>query len=131
MIDQLDEIWWEDSWLLGWEKTDDLLVLYVDVHLRRDHPLFEPFDEKKHVGCYKTARLSVSGPQQVSGLPSARHDPQWNPAMDEYKDVGDIDVMNLGGDGRGFVMEVGAAKVADSFRLEVKGRSVDLIVEAF
>jgi hypothetical protein len=130
MIDHFDEIWWEDSWLLGWEKKDDVLSLFVDVHLLRDHPLFEPFDRKKYFGCYKTARLSVSGPQQVSGLPSERHDLQWNPATDEYKDVGDIDVMNLDGDGRGFVMEVGAANVTDSFRLEIKGRSVDLIFEA-
>jgi hypothetical protein len=67
---------------------------------------------------------------QVSGLPSGRHDLQWNAALDGYKDVGDIDVMNVEEEGRRVAMDVSAARAADSFRLEVTGRSIDLIFEA-
>jgi len=130
MIEHFDKIWWEDSWLLGWERAGDNLTLYVDVHLLQNHPLFEPFDKKRVFGCYKTARLVVSGVHQVSGLPSGRHDLQWNAALDGYKDVGDIDVMNVEEEGRRVAMDVSAARAADSFRLEVTGRSIDLIFEA-
>ena len=129
MIEHFDKIWWEDSWLLGWERKEDVLTLYVDVHLLRDHPLFEPFDKKKYFGCYKTARLVIGGLQSVSGLPSDRHVVEWNDALEEYKDVGDIDVIRVGREDGKLAMEVGAARASDCFRLEASGESIGLIFE--
>ena len=131
MIENFDKIWWEDSWLLGWERIDDKLTLYVDLHLLGNHPEFELYDRKKDFGCYKTARLVVSGLQSVTGLPSSRHDLQWNEVMEEFKDVGDIDAINVEKEASTLLMEVGAACASDCFRLEAEGCSIELVFEKF
>lgn len=131
MIDHLDKIWWEDSWLLGWERVDGDLTLFVDLHLLKHHPLFEPCGTKQDFGCYKTARLVIGGLQAVTGLPSDRHDLQWDEVMEEYKDVGDIDVIDIEEHGGRLAMEVGAMRAADSFRLEATGRLISLFFEEF
>ncbi len=131
MIDSFEQIWWEGSWLLGWQKTSTSLTLFVELHLRAAHPAFEPYDAEKFFGCYKTARLVVSGLQSVTGLPSSRHDLQWNEVMEEFKDVGDIDVFNVDKGGAKLMMEVGAASRSDCFVLEAEGGSINLIFEDF
>lgn len=130
MIEHFEKIWWEDSWLLGWEKVDDQLILFVDLHILGDHPNFTLYDRKKEFGCYKTARLVVGGLQSLSGLPSDRHAVEWNGALEGYKDVGDIDVIEVGKEDGKLAMEVGAANASDCFRLEAEGQSIDLIYEA-
>ncbi|MEQ9609927.1 MAG: hypothetical protein RLN99_19885 [Kiloniellaceae bacterium] len=131
MIEHFDFIWWEDSWLLGWEMDDDALTLYVELHLLRDHPLFQPFDRQECFGCYKTARLIVSGLQGVSGLSSDRHGLQWDNALHEYRDVGDIDAIKVGPNGQDLLMDISNIRAADDFRLSATGRSVDLVFGPF
>ncbi len=131
MIEHLEKIWWEDSWLLGWEKVDDQLTLFVELHLLADHPNFTLYDRKKDFGCYKTARLVISDLQSLRGLPSGQHDVEWNDALEEYKDVGGIDVIEVGKEDGKLAMEVGAANASDCFRFQAGGQSIDLIFEEF
>lgn len=133
MIENLDRIWWQDSWILGWRKDADSLTLFVELHVTRDHPAFEPFDRKKFFACYKTARLVVGDLQSVKGLPYDQHDLRWNKTFpgEEFDDVAEFENFDLKAGGTKLSIYAGASRAADDLELEVDGGSIDLVFEDF
>jgi len=45
----IDYIVFEDSYLLGWNISNDRIDLYCELLLTEKHPEFEPFDKKKNI----------------------------------------------------------------------------------
>jgi len=127
MIEHFDKIWWEESYLLGWERESDTLTLFLELYVAEGHPAFEPYDKRKEFGCYKTARLVVNELRRADGLPSDHHGLKRNAALGEYEDAGSIAVMTIAEESLAVAMHVSAARSADDFLLEVQGLSADLI----
>lgn len=50
---------------------------------------------------------------------------------EEYNGVGRIDAINLEEGGKRIAIEVSGKRLADSFKLEVEGHSIDLMFEPF
>ena len=132
MIEHFDKIWWPESDLLGWDRQDDRLVLFVDLYMLNDHPQFghrEPADDLSRY--YRLAKLIIGGLQKPVELPSEQHAPQWDDERKEYTPVGRIVDARLECDGRKLIVDVSGMRIENSITLETKSQSVDLVFEAF
>jgi len=118
----IDYIVFEDSYLLGWNISNDRIDLYCELLLTEKHPEFEPFDKKKIYGCYKTGRVEISDFMQHEGLPSLQCPISWNKNVNEIKDITEINGLLIDSDKRLIVLQT------DDFELKVVGESIRLIV---
>ncbi|HIC82637.1 MAG TPA: hypothetical protein EYH07_17815 [Kiloniellaceae bacterium] len=131
MIEHHEKIWWQDSWIHGWRREAGRLTFFVEVHLMKDHPAFEPFDKKKYFACYKTALLRVSGLEAIRGLPQDSHSLTWDEEMEEFEDVGEIQVFDLDPSGRALHIETGNAPRCPypDFDLWIEFGAIELVFE--
>jgi len=79
-----------DSYLLGWQKEHDSLVLFLELLLTEAHPHFEPFDEEHEYGCYKLGSFIFNEVTSIQGLFPSELKPRWNETQGEYDDVTEI-----------------------------------------
>ena len=86
----IEAIDFTDSYLLGWKKAHDSLVLFLELLLTKEHPQFQPFDEKHEYGCYKLGSFIFKPVVQLQGLPKSEIKPCWNETLEEYDDIGEI-----------------------------------------
>lgn len=108
-VEDLRNVYLEDSFVLGIHETADSLFFDLDVVLTDDHPLYRPPPEDLRY-CYRTARLVFSGDIQVTwverNLEARNFDGMGN------VDLGEIDGFECGPDGYYLDGEWGAVKVA-------------------
>lgn len=114
-----DNISFEDSYLLGWEKGIGTMVFSVELLLTDRHRLFEPYDEESEHGCYKVGRIVVNGLMDITGLPCDKRELQWNSEMHEYADIAEIESLTLS-NGSHLRIET------DEFTFEVSGKSINI-----
>ena len=86
----LEMVAWSDSYLLGWSIGPEEIRLFLQVKVLEGHPDFRGFDEKREYGDYHLAVLSVPG-AACDGLSTSLETPKWNPELQEFRDVAEID----------------------------------------
>ncbi|MEK8018718.1 MAG: hypothetical protein VSS75_017740 [Candidatus Parabeggiatoa sp.] len=79
-----------DSYLLGWKKVHDSVVLFLELLLTEEHPQFQPFDEEQEYGCYKLGSFIFNPVTQLQGLPQSEIKPRWNETLKEYEAITEI-----------------------------------------
>ncbi len=119
MKTDFDNISFEDSYLLGWEKGMDTMVFSVELLLTDKHRLFESYDEKSEYGCYKVGRIIINELADITGLPCDKQELQWNSEMHEYDDIAEIHSLIL-------INEYRLRMEADEYTFEVSGGSIDI-----
>jgi hypothetical protein len=112
-----NHISFEDSYLLGWEKSIGTMVLNVELLLTDKHHLFEPYNEESEHGCYKVGRIIIEDLVSITGLPCDRQELQWNEETHEYDDIAEIDSLLL--------LDDHSLRIeADEYMFEVNGGSI-------
>ncbi len=107
-IDDLHDIYLEDSFVLGIHEGEDVLFFDLDVVLTEEHPLYrQPPEDMRY--CYRTARLAFSGDLHVTWI--ERNLTARNVADDGSVDLGEIDGFDCGPDGYYLDGEWGAVKI--------------------
>ncbi len=84
-----------ESYLLGWKKEHDSVVLFLELLLTEEHPQFQPFDEEHEYGCYKLGSFIFNPVTQLQGLPKSEIKPRWNETVGEYDDVTEINEISF------------------------------------
>ncbi|MEO0460836.1 MAG: hypothetical protein AAF219_08330 [Myxococcota bacterium] len=112
------DVGWEDSYLLGWKRSMEDLLLFVQVLLSDSHSGFKPFDEDTEHGSYRLGVLSFSSGVQCAGLPDHDWVPRWDNELAEFVDVAEIDSFD--------VDESGCRIDADELELQIRSAFVKL-----
>ena len=111
-------ICWEESYLLGWAERDGRLHLYLEVLLPESHPEYRDYNRHHVHGCYRLATLVWGPGSKRHGLPVEEREPVWNPALGEFRDVAEIDAVNVDADR--------FSLLADDLEVVVRGATVEL-----
>lgn len=70
------------------------------------------FDKKKEYGCYRVGAIVIDSASIKQGFPSDDYEPQWDEITNEYKDVYEIDVL----------------EISDSGELKIESEHLDLLI---
>ena len=70
------------------------------------------FDKKKEYGCYKLGTIVIESPIMKKGLLGDDYEPKWNKLTNEYKDVFEIDIL----------------EISNSNELKIKSENLDLLI---
>lgn len=114
----VEYVGWEDSYLLGWENADGVLMLFVQVLLAEGHSGYRPFDENTVHGCYRLGILRFGPAAACRGLPAMEREPKWDRQLGEFQDVAEIDSIAF--------TESGCLMCADDLDLEIAAASAEL-----
>ena len=119
MTSDFEHIVFEDSYLLGWEKSTDKVVFNVELLLTAEHPLFAEYDDTTDHGCYKVGRIVVQHAHSVTGLPYDVHAMHWNNDTNEYDDIAEIDALDI-------IDKQEITIAADEMSIKAQGDSIGL-----
>ena len=95
MEDKLEGLDFTESYLLGWKKTSNTLLLYLDIFIEEGHEKFEKFEKKSRFGCYKLGIFEFDKVQSLQGLEVHELQPTWDQKLKEYKDIEEINFLEL------------------------------------
>ncbi len=73
----VQNVGWEDSYLLGWREQEGELRLYVQVLLSDRHVGYRSFNEEQEHGCYRLGILRFGATSRCVGLPEKQREPRW------------------------------------------------------
>ena len=91
MTELLDNVVFEDSYLLGWKCVNGNAVhVFLQLLVGPTHPWFRGFDEDKEYGCYRLATMTFVGVSKGEGLTPREVAPRWNSKLAEFGDVDEI-----------------------------------------
>ena len=121
-VSGFDEVWFTDSYVLGWERKGAELFLHVELLLSDCHPNFEPYDKRKEYGCYKLGRILISGVGRVAGLHTDSMPLKWGDDLGEYVDVAEIHSVNIR-DGKLII------ETDNLDRVEIEGDSCEVVFD--
>ena len=89
LIKNFDQIIFFEPFLLGWERKNDKLVLFLECILSESHPLYEK-PQKGQLYCYKLIKFHCKGVSEVVGIDEEKRLPVWNSKSSEYDDIAEI-----------------------------------------
>jgi len=100
----------EDSFVRGWQLSNDALVIELEASLWPGHPSYEPPIKGNHT-CYKRARLVFPAAQHVSGLRSMT-EARSTEDPDGSVDFGTIDTLTKQGNRYSIAGEFGTVTLS-------------------